>query len=185
MRRRGVWTLKNFIKFFATYIQPQQFHPQLTMYRYSLLNNMPLGQDTQPADQMNVPVMPGTTEEVVEPLNMRKSSHVRKIQPELQEFIQPLKLKKHPDKATIEAEKVAPAKDKVRKVEEKVVTRVKAVNHLAALHISVDGVVKTPHPSAKVFEQHEACHLSQASSMLVVEGESPIIPQNNKWSNTQ
>ena len=40
---------------------------------------MPLGQDTQPADQANVPVMPGTTEEVVEPLNVRKSSRVRKI----------------------------------------------------------------------------------------------------------
>ena len=67
MRRRGVWTLKNFTKSFGTYIQPQ-----LTMYRYSLSNTMPLGQDTQPADQANVPMMSGTTEEVVEPLNVRK-----------------------------------------------------------------------------------------------------------------
>ena len=145
---------------------------------------MPLRQDTQPADQANVPVMPGTTEEVVEPLNVRKSSRVRKIRPELQEFIQPLKLKKRRDKATIEAEKAAAAEEKVRKAEEKVVTRAKAVNRLAALHIPVDGVVKTPRPSAKVFEQREARRLSQASSMLVVEGESPMVPQNNKRSNT-
>ena len=83
---------------------------------------MPLKQDTQPADQANVPVMPGTTEEVVEPLNVRKSSCVQKIQPVLQEFIQPLKLKKCRDKATIEAEKAAAAEEKVRKAEEKVVT---------------------------------------------------------------
>ena len=76
---------------------------------------------------------------------------------------------------------MAVAEEKVRKAEEKVVTRAKAVNHLAALHIPVDGVVKTPRPSAKVFKQHEACHLSQASSMLVVECESPMVPQNNKW----
>ena len=72
------------------------------------------------------------------------------------------------------------AEEKVRKVEEKVVTRVKAVNRLAALHIPVDGVVNTPHLSAKVFKQGEACRLSQASAMLVVEGESPMVPQNNK-----
>ena len=107
---------------------------------------MPLGQDTQPADQANIPVMPGTTEEVVEPLNVRKSSRVQKIRPKLQEFIQPLKLKKRRDKATIEAEKAAAAEEKVRKAEEKVVTRAKAVNCLAALHIPVDGVVKTPRP---------------------------------------
>ena len=93
-------------------------------------------------------------------------------------------MKKHRDKATIEAEKAAAAEEKVRKAEEKVVTRAKAVNRLAALHIPVDGVVKTPRPLAKVFEQCEARCLSQASSMLVVEGESPMIPQNNKRSNT-
>ena len=93
-------------------------------------------------------------------------------------------MKKHCDEATIEAEKAAVAEEKVKKAEEKVVTRAKAVNRLAALHIPVDGVVKTPHPLAKVFKQCEAHHLSQASSMLVVEGESPMVPQNNKWSNT-
>lgn len=77
---------------------------------------------------------------------------------------------------TEEAKKVAVAEEKARKAEEKEATRVKAINQLAALHMPVDGVVKMPHPSAKIFEQCEACWLSQASSMLVIKGESPMAP---------
>ena len=60
----------------------------------------------------------------------------------------------------------------------------KAINHLAALHVPIDGAVKTPHPSARIFEQCEARQLSQAGSMLVIEGESPMVPQSNKRSHT-
>ena len=81
-----------------------------------------------------------------------------------------LKAKETSHKATVAADKVAVAEEKARKAEEEA-TRVKAINCLAALHMPIDCAVKRPCPSAKIFEQHEAHQLSQASSMLVIKGE--------------
>ena len=54
------------------------------------------------------------------------------------------------------------------------------VNKLAELHNPVDAVDKTPQPTANVFKAHEAHHLSQAGSLFIVEGETPMVPDTSK-----
>ena len=54
------------------------------------------------------------------------------------------------------------------------------MNKLAELHKPVDAVDKTLQPTSNVFEAHEACCLSQAGSLFVVEGETPMAPDTSK-----
>lgn len=103
---------------------------------------------------------------------------------DLKKVVLPSKTRKRRTKDEIEADKAAKAAAKAAKAAAKAAKTASGFNRIAALHMPVNGTIRTPRPSAEVFQAREARRSSQAGSLFVVEGESPMVPDGFKQLDT-